>query len=319
VAESAAGTDWAELAERGSASAIRLGAALLRLLGPRVMRALLLLPAAYFWLAAPHARRGSRDYLATLWRLPEGRRRLGRVPGRWAELRHIHEFAINILDRSLVFGGEIDVFEFEHSGSEHLFRLAREKRGGILLGSHLGSFDMMRLLAGRYGLVVNVVMFTAHSERITSFFERMDPEGGVRVIRLDPSNMRTAFEIRACLERGEFVGILGDRPPPGTRSRAIVRSFLGRPASWSVQPFLLAAVLEAPLFFAGCVRLGERRYRAVVEQLHDGTPVPRRERDERALEWLTTYVARLEEGCLEAPTQWFNFYEFWADASESAP
>jgi len=319
VAETRSGESWADLAERGSAYAIPVGASLLRLLGPRLARALLLPVAAYFWLAAPTIRRGSRDYLETLWRHPEGRRRLGRAPGQREVLRHIHEFAINILDRTLVFGGAIDAFEFEHSGSEHLFRLAQEKRGAILLGSHLGSFDMMRLLAGRHGLVVNVVMFTAHSERITSFFERLDPQGGVRVIRLDPSSMRTVFEIRACLERGEFVGILGDRPPPGSRGRAVTQDFLGRPASWSVQPFLLAAVVGSPLLVASCVRLGERSYRAVVEQLHDGTKVPRREREARAREWLAAYVARLERGCLETPTQWFNFYDFWAEAPDGAP
>jgi len=311
-------TGWA-LAERGSRSAIRVGATLQRLLGRRGMRALLGPIALYFWLLAPDARRASRDYLSTLWRFPGGRESLGRPPGHLAELRHIREFATNILDRTLVWGGALEAIHFEHRGSEHLFRLAREKRGGILLGSHLGSFDLMHLLARKHRLVVNVLMFTAHSERITAFFQKLDPESRLRVIQMDPFSVRTAFEVRACLKRGEFVGILADRLPPGPHARPTPHAFLGRSASWPLQPFLLAAVLGAPLLLATCVRSGEDHYRAEVALLHPGGVVPRSERETRARNWLGHYVACLEQTCLEAPTQWFNFYDFWATAPGDTP
>jgi predicted LPLAT superfamily acyltransferase len=314
---SASSPGWTGFAERGSLRALRAAQALHRLFGRRLTRAILLPLAAYFALTAGSARRASREYLRTLYESPGGAEALGRPPRARDVLRHFHAFSVNLFDRMVVWGGAVDDVHFEHRGSEHLFRLAREKRGGILLGSHLGSFDMMRLLAGRYGLVVNVLMFTRHAERITAFFQSLDPSSRLRVIQLDPEHMRTAFEIRACLARGEFVGILGDRLPPGPAERTARVPFLGRPAAFSLRPFLLAAALGRPLLFAVCLRRGPDTYEAVVEPIADPAPVPRAAREAVARGWLASYAAHLEACCREEPYQWFNFYPFWASGREA--
>jgi len=310
---------WVGLAERGSVGALRLGALAYRLAGPRLMKILLLPVVGYFFVTVPRVRRASRDYLETLYSLPQGREALGHPPGWRDEWRHLKDFTMSLMDRLTVWAGQFQSVDFDHCGSEHLFRLAREGRGGILVGSHLGSFDLMRLLAGRYDVVVNVLMFTDNAERIQVFFERFDPDSRVRVIQMDPSSMRTAFEIRACLERGEFVGILADRPPPRIGHRSASVPFLGRPAEFSLGPFLLAAVLGAPLLFAVCVSQDDSRYLAVVEPLWEGEGVPRGERDKLARELLSAYVARLETYCIRTPFQWFNFYDFWGPEAGGSP
>ena len=72
-------------------------------------------------------------------------------------------------------------------------------------------------------------------------------------------------------------------------------------------------VLGAPVFLSVCLSRGHLRYFAVTEPIHDGSPVPRRERDKVARELLDTWVRRLEHYSLRAPTQWFNFYDFYGD------
>ena len=317
---SAAGAEprWSRFAERGSLFALRLARALYRLLGRRATRLLLAPIAAYFYVTGPRSRRASRDFLRAAWAHPEGRRAFRHRPGGADVFRHMHEFAVQIFDRAVVRVDDLSRIDFRHRGSEHLFRLAREGRGGILLGSHLGSFDMMRLLAGSHGLVVNVLMFTDQSERITRFLREIDPRSRVRVISLDPTSARTAFEIRACLARGEFVGILGDRVELQERDRAVSLPFFGRPAPFSLRPFLLAAVLGAPLLSAFCVREGEDAYRAEVELLFEGAPVPRRERRAQAISLLETWVRSLEARALAAPHQWFNFFDYWEGAAPLA-
>ena len=154
-------------------------------------------------------------------------------------------------------------------------------------------------------------MYTRNAERITSFLQALDPDAQVRVIALDPSSMRTAFEIKRCLDRGEFVGILADRIWPADEARRSWQPFLGRPAPYSLRPFLLAGVVGAPLLFAVCVRRGHETYEACVEMLHEGGVVPRADREARAEAWLAAYVAQLEHWCGEEPYQWFNFYDTW--------
>ena len=74
---------------------------------------------------------------------------------------------------------------------------------------------MLRGLSERQNLKVNVVMFSRHVARVTAFFERLHPGARLRVIQVDPGSVRSIFEIKACIDRGEFVGILGDRIGPG--------------------------------------------------------------------------------------------------------
>ena len=303
---------WSSIAEAGSMAAMHLMAAIHRVAGRRVASAMLYPISAYFCWARPATTTATLDYLRTLRRWSGGA-----VPSHPPERRdglgQIHSFSINLYDRMIAWGGGASSFVFEHEGGEHLKRLADSGRGGILLGAHIGSFDMARILASQYDVPINVLMFTEHAERITSFFERLDPASRLRVLRLDPSTAQAGFAIKACLERGEFVGILADRIPPGSREQVEIVDFLGRAARFPLSPYLLACTLGAPLLTSMCVRTGDSSYRAVVEVLSEGEVVPRRQRRVRARELLEKYVATLEDYCRQWPLQWFNFYDYWGD------
>lgn len=302
--------EWAGLAERGSMGAIRAMAWLHRVLGRRACELALYPVVAYFFLRERAGRRASRRYLA---------RALGRPVGFFAPFRHYLEFAVQLVDRMVLWGGGLSQLRMDSRGGEHLFALARQGRGGILLGAHLGSFDMPRQLAGDHGLVLNVVMFTAHAERINRFFEQLDPQSRVRVLHLDPTSVRTAFEIKACLERGELVALLADRVPAGGRERPVHVEFLGERAAFPLSPFLLACLLGAPTFLSLCVRTGAARYETRVVPLGDGRPVSRRARGKAAAELAGAYVRGLEEACRLHPFQWFNFFDVWeADTTPSS-
>jgi predicted LPLAT superfamily acyltransferase len=307
---------WAQIAESGSTRALRFGGWLLHAIGRGPSRALLWLPSLYFLARNRHTRRGSRQYLAQLWSSPEGRAALGRRPGLGAVLRHIHEFAVSLYDRMLVFGGALDSMEILHDGSGKLFDLARTGRGALLLGAHVGSVDLLWLVSRKYDLRVNVAAFYGNATRINSFLESQLGEGRVRVIDLDPGSVRAAFEIKACIDRGEFVVILADRLAPGRTARTAETTFLGRTARFPLAPFLLAGVLECPVLFASCLCIGDGRYETLLRPLGDAGRVRREEREKRARELLERYVALLESTCMRLPYQWFNFFEFWGEDGE---
>jgi predicted LPLAT superfamily acyltransferase len=298
------------VAERGSLAGLRLMARIYELLGRRVVRVLLYPIAAYFFVR-DRSRKASRRYLARVWAHPEGRKHLAGPPGFFAPFWHYHEFAVQIFDRMVLWGGGLAQLRMDHAGSEHLFALQREGRGGLLLGAHLGSYDMPRQLAGDYGLVLNAVMFTAHSERINRFFEQLDPKSRVRVLSLEPGSLRTAFDIKACLDRGELVGILADRVPAGSGETPIRLDFLGREMAFPLSPFRLACMLGCPVLQSLCVRKGDAHYETVVRPIGGGARVPRHEREKAAAELARAYVQGLEEACVRHPYQWFNFYDAW--------
>ena len=308
-----AGSTWAQKSERGNRGWLAFALWLYRNLG-RWAVALILIPITAYFIAFDRVTRSSsRDWLATAWATPEGRAALRRKPGWWATYRHVYAFSSSVLDRLVLWGGGASTFRIDHSGGEALLELARQGKGAILLGAHLGSFDMLRLISSQYGLRVNVLMFTAHAERVNALFESLGGGSRVRVISLDPGSVKSAFEIKACLDRGEFVGILADRVHAGGRERPAATHFAGRRAAFPLSPFLVGVVLGAPMFLSLCVTTGHLRYFAVTEPIFSGGPVPRNLREKVALESLENWVRRFEHYSLASPRQWFNFYDFFGD------
>lgn len=303
--------DWTRIAEVGSVKALRVGGWLARCMGRRFMHATLWFAALYFLIRKRAVRRASRQYLARLRAsTPE---EVGRAdaPGMLAVLRHLHSFAINIYERVLMWSGELELAAVEHDGSAHLFELDAKGRSALLLGAHLGNVDILWSIARQSDLTVNVVVFYRNAERINSLFESLAPGARLRVIEIDPDSVNAAFQIKACLDRGEFVVILADRMPPLVSVRSFEAQFLGAQATFPASPFLAATVLGCPVYFAACLRTGERSYKTILRPLAPGERVPRAERDKCAREILERYVTNLELYCREQPLQWFNFFEFW--------
>ena len=301
------------MAERGSISALFLIRWFYRYFGRRASVALLTPIVAYFFVTGRAARRASMDYLRTLWATPGGRAALGEAPNWRHVFRHLHEFAENLLDRLSVWSGDAERIQIDDQATEHLLHLVRERRGGILLGSHIGSYDMLRLLSERTGIVVNVLMFTRHAARINAFFERLYPGLEMRLIQFEPGSIDTAFELKAAIDRGEFVGILGDRVWESERDRWVSVAFLGRRTRFPLGAFLLQGVLGCPILLTTCIRTGPGRYLAAAQPFAPAGVVPRRDRAKRAEELVQRYATALEEWCYRAPYQWFNFFEFWRD------
>jgi predicted LPLAT superfamily acyltransferase len=306
---------WGSIPERGSMLALKVLVTIYRTMGRRACLVVLHFIAVYFTLIGGGARRASRIYLETLWATPEGQKSLGHKPRFGDLLHHIHEFSINVFDRIVAWSGHLGELRFEHRGSEVLFELASSGNGALLIGAHQGSFDMMRLLADKYGMTVNVLMFTRHATRINTFFEQLDPNSRVRVLEIEPNSLKTAFMIRECIARGEFVGILADRihpGAPGARDRPVYFDFLGRRTAFSLSPFVLASVLGCPVVHTQCIRLDDRTYESSARVLSEGLDpaLPRRRKAEALLR---AFVAEIEATCYRAPYQWFNFFDYWGD------
>ena len=308
---------WAGMAESGSMAWLFILRGFYRTFGRRASVALLRPIVVYFFVTGRISRPASLDYLRTLWATPRGRVALGGAPDLRHVFRHLHAFAENLLDRMILWSGDEESIQIDNRGSEHLDALVREGRGGILLSSHIGSFDMLRALSAQTGIVLNVLMFTRHAVRINSFFERLQSGRNLRLIRFEPGTLDAAFEMRAAIERGEFVGILADRVWPSEQDRTVRVSFLGREARFPLGPFLLQGVLGCAMLYSSCVRTGPGRYTATAQLFAPAGVVPRAERDKHAEQLAQKYAAVLEEGCTQAPYQWFNFFDFWRDGAES--
>lgn len=291
-------TAWREAPERGTARSLALMEGLTLRLGRGATRCLLPPLCLYYYATAPAARRASRQFLG---------RALGREPGAGDVLRHYHAFASTLHDRMLLAAGRVDALDIALSGVAEVESLLKAGRGCLLVGSHLGSFEALRALGRVKGRPISVVMHEENARKMQAVFSRLAPDLQQRVIASGRPD--TMLRIRECLERGELVGMLGDRPLGDERTASV--PFLGAPARFPLGPWLLAGVLGCPtaLFFG--LYLGGARYEIVLEAFGPGERVPREQRDAAAQRALAYYVARLEHYARRAPYNWFNFYDFW--------
>jgi len=308
---------WSRASERGSMWGLRATLACYRLFGRPLSLVLVHVVVTYFFLTGRAQRRASRAFLRRVAAAPGGAEALGRRPGTWASFLQFRAFALAIFDRLVLWLGERDALSFAVEGREHYDRLLTPTRGAIVVGAHLGSFDALRALAERDGRVVNVLMYTRHAPRINALFRQLSPDAELRVIQVERETMGTVLQIRACIERGELVAMLGDRVEPADRGRTCDVTLLGGRMAVPAAPYLLACLLGCPLFFMVALREGAGRYRVHAEVLAERPAVDRDDRDKQIAELAAAYAARLEHHLLRAPYQWFNFFDPWSEGAPS--
>jgi len=297
-----AATQWATQPERGSAWLLGVMMFLALRLGRPLARAMLHVIAAYFFLFAPRARRHTRVYL---------RRALGREPTTADRYRQVFAFAATILDRLYLTRERYDLFTISIEG-EDLMRAALERgTGAFLLGSHLGSFEMMSAIGRRQpGLRVALAMYTQNASRLTARLGHGSPGCAPEVIAL--GQIESMLRIRDCLEQGKFVGMLADRTFEEAPAQSV--RFLGEPAPFPTGPMRAAAALRRPVFFMASVYRGRNRYHVVFRPLADFSQPSAAARAAAVRAAIERYVAMLEESCRRDPYNWFNFYDFWHGA-----
>lgn len=291
--------EWLTRKERGNASIIRLAVWLALGAGRPAMRLLLPVLSLYFVIFSRAPRRASRAYLGRV---------LGRPAGLADVFRHYLTFAACVLDRVFFLKDRNGYFDLKFHGEEIVAGILAEGQGCILLGAHMGSFEVLRSV-GRHqpNLRVNMVMYEENARKVSSVLNAVNPELARDVISLGAPD--SFITIQHCLEQGHFVGLLADRSL--SDERQIACPFLGAPAQFSTSAFRMIAILQKPVVFMVGLYRGGGRYDIHFERFAEAGELSRRP-DAAAIEGIVgRYVERLEHYCRAAPYNWFNFYDIW--------
>jgi predicted LPLAT superfamily acyltransferase len=291
--------EWITRPERSNTVALRLIVWIALKLGRPAARLLLYPICLYFMIVSRQTRAASKEYL---------RRVLDRKPGFAEGFRHYHCFAAALLDRVFLLNDQYARFEVSVYGEEIVADLVTRGEGCLLLGAHLGSFEIIRALSRkRTGVRVSLVMYEENARKFNSVLRAVNPHLFLRVIAL--GQVDSMLKVEAALQCGDFVGMLGDRTiqDEGT----VTCEFLGEQARFPIGPFRIAAMLKRPIVLMFGLYRGGNRYDIHFERLVDIREAPRMQRDRLLEQSLRHYVARLEHYCRLAPYNWYNFYDFW--------
>jgi predicted LPLAT superfamily acyltransferase len=303
VAPRASGAQWAAERERGSTTLLRMMIWVALRLGRPPARGILYLIAAYFFAFAPAARRNARAYL---------RRALGREPTAGDRFRQVFAFASTILDRLYLVRGRFEMLEVSEEGEECMRDPVARGRGALLLGAHLGSFEMMSAVGlRRPGVRVAIAMYEDNANRVRALFGTGNPASTPEIIPL--GRLEAMLRIRDCLSEGIFVGMLADRSLGDSPAQVV--NFLGAPALFPSGPMRAAAALRSQVLFITCLYRGGNRYHVVFRPLADFSRAAPEGREAAVQAAIERYVALLEQYCRSDPWNWFNFYDFWHGVS----
>jgi predicted LPLAT superfamily acyltransferase len=297
-----AGAAWLRVAERGSLLGIWVMVAIGRLLGRRVARLLVHPVVLYFITFSPKARRASRDYLA----------RLGQPHGLGAGYGHYLRFAHCTLDRLYWSLGKTTSFVVNRSGSEHLAGLAEKRRGALLIGAHMGSFEAMRAMAHHRALPMNIVGYFKNALLLNGILDKLNPAIATRFISVEPS-VDFMLKLKERIDAGELVALLGDRV--GLGDRVVDVDLFGGRVSLPTGPYWLAASLRCPVYLTFGLYHEPNRYDLYCEPFAEIIELPRGGRQEGARAYAQRFASRLEHYCRLAPDNWFNFYPYWKEAA----
>ena len=290
---------WTTQDERGSLRGLQFLLRLVLLLGPRLSAMLLLPPVMAWYLASSaDARAASRDFLSRV---------RGRQVGFAGTARHLHTFASATLDRVFFLARRTRAFDIRVEGLENVERILERGTGCIMLGAHLGSFEVLRSLGRQAPVAVHPVMYRRNSGALTAVLDALAPDLSANIIEIGKAD--SMLRAKEALERGEIVGLLADRSPQGERTIPV--PFLGSPAPFPVGPFILAAALAAPVVLFFGLRTGARRYTIRIEAFQDRIVLHRATREADLAAIIATYASRVEDICRAHPYNWFNFFPFW--------
>ncbi len=292
--------EWLSRKERGALAGIRFVFWLATVGGRAPARFFVRFLSFYYALFDRRARQMSQAYL----------RRVGEPAGFWAAWRHIAHFSQVTLDRIFFLTGRVKPFNVQRTGHHHLQKLRGEKRGAILLGAHLGSFEAMRARADDEELPLNIVGHFANASMINALFAKLNPGRAARVLHIGDDPVAFALDLQSRVERGEMVAILGDRT--GLNDKSVRVPFLGDDAAFPTGPFLLASALKCPVYLVFGLYIEPDRYELFCEPFAERIVLQRSRRQADLSEVVGRYAARVEHYARKAPRNWFNFFDFWA-------
>ena len=295
-------SNWKTQSERGNRFFITLLSWLVLTLG-RTLAGVLLAPIAlYFLLFSPRAVAASRNYL---------RRVLNSPPGLIDCYRHFYTFARVSVDRIYLLAGKIDLFSVEVRNDQLFRELIASGKGALLLVSHFGSFEIMRVLASQqYPVTIRIVIDIQHNANTLALFNKLNPSLAANVIdaRLPPAQL--ALSIKEAIEQGDLVGIMADRV--GRGEATFTASLLGEQVQFPNGPWLFSYLLKAPVIACFGHYLGKNCYDLRFYAIELDYSASRARREAMLSQRVTEYATLLETQLCHSPYNWFNFYDYWA-------
>lgn len=261
-----------------------------------------LVATGYFLLAWSRVRRSLRFYRALF---PD----LGLARALWLTLGQFHDFAQTFALRLRLSRGA--PLPREHDGWQHIEAAAEAGKGGVLLMSHLGPWELGARLFRRRGMRLMLFVSARHREQIERMQKTELVSDGVELVVATPEDdsALNGLDGLRLLRDGGFVSMAGDRVH-GRGARRIAVRFAGQTAMLPQAPFALALVSGSPILIVFILREGRHGLRAICRPPLYVEARDRKDREPAMARAAQRYADELCTLVRAHPTQWHCFEPF---------
>ncbi len=276
---------------RGGSWGHKFFVAIIRTLGVRPAYVFLAFIAIYFIPFAPKA-------TVAIWRYNRRILKYGVLRSALSIYIHYFTFGQTIIDKVAINSGLGDRYKFEYDNYNEFLTLL-DRGETIIIGAHVGSWEVGAQFFGDYASKLNVVMYDAEYEKIKEVIQR----AGItyKIIPINEGSIESLVRIKQALSAGEYVCMQGDRYLD--KSGAMRVNFMGYDALFASGPTLMASKFKTPVVFYFAMRERGMKYRFIFRSVEGG---------HTQKELMNIYVEELERVVKRYPQQWFNFYDVWS-------
>ncbi len=294
---------WQDHRERSTPIALKSIRWIALNLGRPAARLLLYPITLYYLVFATSQRRSSKLYLTRV---------LQRKPTLLDVSRHIHCFASTILDRVYLMTGQFEKIDIAFPPENLPLKYSQQGIGCILLGSHLGSFEVLRSYAiKRCPLPIKILMYQGQNPMIVKILNALNPNLSDMIIPIGAPD--SLLQIKDAVDVGSAVGMLGDRVMDEKKEKTVSCTLLGDEIILPAAPILIAASLNVPIIVFFGIYKGGNLYQLHFKLLAEKIQLNRGQRQQDIQYWMQQYANILEEQIKTAPFNWFNFYDYWRE------
>jgi len=224
-----------------------------------------------------------------------------------------HSFASTFAER-IEFSGKKGITTTVQ-GKEKFVEIARKGRGGIIVVSHLGSFEIAAYAFQEFGLRLLIIMGEKEAKQVArDQREAMKAQGiEIQVASEQDDSFFGGGEVLKFLREGGFVSLAGD--VVWTEQRLLLPvDFFDRKVGFPSGPHLLALASRAPLFTMFTFRVEKGRHLIIMSPPREVKATSRSERNTAIRASAQAYANALEEMVRQHPFQWYIFEPFFRSA-----
>ena len=175
----------------------------------------------------------------------------------------------------------------------------REQKGGILVGGHIGCWEIANFVLPKLGEEVTVFTGTHANNLADKWLNEIRSKAGT--ITAGAGDDRTELFATA---KKSLVAIVGDQSPP---KAPIMISFFDRPTDAAQGPALLSLLNKVDFFYFSCLKNGDRM-KVRIQKVEFEKAETRKESVKRLTQ---AYFAVLEGEIRKHPEQYFWMHKRW--------